>query len=112
MESGESGKCSVGKYMTHPSFISFQSTGMWVGKFETGYKEATTKEEAQKNENNPDQIQIKPNVYSWRGINVSNAYFSSYNYKRNLDSHMMKNTEWGSVAYLQHSRYGSGSSVR
>ena len=51
---------------------------------------------------------IKPNVYSWREIQVANAYWTSYNYKRNLDSHMMKNTEWGAVAYLSHSKYGSG----
>ena len=30
----------------------------------------------------------------------------SYDYKRELDSHMMKNTEWGAVAYLSHSKYG------
>ena len=29
-----------------------------------------------------------------------------------LESHMMKNTEWGAVAYLQHSAYGSQTSVR
>ena len=34
------------------------------------------------------------------------------NYQRELDSHMMKNTEWGAVAYLQHSAYGSATSVR
>jgi len=107
MESGESWNCSVGKYMTHPAFLAFGTNGMWVGKFETGYKGATTKEDAQKNENDPSKIQIKPNVYSWRGIQVANAYLNSYNYKRNLDSHMMKNTEWGAVIYLQHSKYGS-----
>ena len=37
---------------------------------------------------------------------------NSYDYQRNLDSHMMKNTEWGTVAYLQHSIYGSQASVR
>ena len=31
---------------------------------------------------------------------------ASYNYKRDNDSHMMKNTEWGAVAYLSHSKYG------
>jgi hypothetical protein len=31
---------------------------------------------------------------------------NSYNYKTNLNSHMMKNTEWGAVAYLSHSEYG------
>ena len=49
---------------------------------------------------------IKPNVYSWRDINVSNAFYTSYEYKRELESHMMKNTEWGAVAYLANSIYG------
>ena len=45
-------------------------------------------------------------------MTVGNMFKNSYDYQRNLDSHMMKNTEWGSVAYLQHSKYGSGASVR
>ncbi len=32
MESGESGNCSIGDYMTHPAFLSIPSTGFWVGK--------------------------------------------------------------------------------
>ena len=94
-QSGASGTCSVGKYMTHPAFTSFGTNGIWVGKFETGYKGATKQEEAQKNENNANKIQIKPNVYSWRSVQVANAYLSSYAYQREMDSHMMKNTEWG-----------------
>ena len=112
MESGESGNCKVGNYMTHPAFLSIPSTGFWTGKFETGYKGATTKEEAEKNVNDTSKIIVKPNVYSWRNINLANAHLNSYNYKRELDSHMMKNTEWGAVAYLQHSTYGSSTSVR
>ena len=117
MESGASGTCSVGKYMTHPAFLSFGTNGMWVGKFETGYKGANTTTEAEQNPMNetigtPEKVIIKPNVYSWRGIQVSNAFWTSYNYKREYDSHMMKNTEWGAVAYLQHSQYGSHESVR
>jgi len=101
-----------GDWLTHPAFTSFDSNGMWVGKFETGYKGATTIEAAQSNTYDVTKIEIKPNVYSWRGIQVSNAHLNSYNYKRDMDSHMMKNTEWGAVAYLQHSKYGSMSSVR
>jgi hypothetical protein len=112
MLSGESGNCKVGDYMTHPAFISMESTGLWVGKFETGYKGSSDKTSAESNTIEPDKVQIKPNVNSWRGIQVANAFSSSYDYKRELDSHMMKNTEWGSVAYLQHSKYGSASSVR
>ena len=109
---GTSGNCKVGDYMTHPAFLAFDTTGLWVGKFETGYDGATTTTAAQVNSVNTSKIIIKPNVYSWRYITVGNAFKNSYDYQRNLDSHMMKNTEWGSVAYLQHSVYGSMTSVR
>ena len=62
--------------------------------------------------NDASKVQIKPNVYSWAGIQVANAFYTSFDYNRELDSHMMKNTEWGAVAYLQHSAYGSTTSVR
>ena len=112
MLSGESGNCKVGDYMTHPAFISMNTTGLWVGKFETGYKGSTSKESAEKNIKEPGSVQIKPNVNSWRSIQVANAFYTSYDYKREMDSHMMKNTEWGAVAYLSHSKYGSMSSIR
>ena len=112
MESGATGNCQIGDYMTHPAFLSIPSTGFWVGKFETGYNGATSQTEAEQNVNDSSKIIVKPSTYSWRGIQVANAFYSSYNYKRNLDSHMMKNTEWGAVAYLQHSAYGSTTSVR
>ncbi len=58
------------------------------------------------------KVIIKPNVYSWRNIQVAKAYTIGRHYKAMLNSHMMKNTEWGAVAYLQHSQYGSHQSVR
>ena len=103
---------NVGEWLTHPAFTSFESNGMWVGKFETGYKEATTTIEAEQNIVDVNQVQIKPNVYSWRNIQIANAHLNSYNYKREFDSHMMKNTEWGAVAYLSHSVYGLQAKVR
>ena len=112
MESGESGNCQVGDYMTHPAFLSIPSTGFWVGKFETGYAGATSTTEAEVNERDASKVIVKPNVYSWRGIQVANAFYTTYDYQRDLDSHMMKNTEWGAVAYLEHSAYGSSTSVR
>ena len=111
MTSGESGNCNNGEYMTHPAFISMGVNGFWVGKFETGYKGATSASTAQANANNTSKVMIKPNVYSWRNITVYNAFLASYNYKRNLDSHMMKNTEWGAVAYLSHSKYGINTEI-
>ncbi len=112
MESGKTGICQVGDYMTHPAFISIPSTGFWAGKFETGYNGAANRIEAQQNIRDSSKLIIKPNVYSWSGIQVSNAFYTSYDYKRNLDSHMMKNTEWGAIAYLQHSGYGSQANIR
>ncbi len=108
-----------GTWLTHPAFTAFDTNGIWVGKFETGYKDAADKNAAQVNPENEQaaiteskNIIIKPNVYSWRGIQVAKAYVVSYNYERNLDSHMMKNTEWGAVAYLSQSIYGSRQKVR
>ena len=98
--------------MTHPAFLAFNTTGLWVGKFETGYDEATSTTAAQVNSVDTSKIIIKPNVYSWRSITVGNMFKNSYDYQRNLDSHMMKNTEWGAVTYLQHSKYGSQTIVR
>ncbi len=101
-----------GDWLTHPAFTSFDSNGFWVGKFETGYDKAASTTAAEVNSVDTSKIIIKPNVYSWRNITVGNMFKNSYDYQRNLDSHMMKNAEWGSVAYLQHSIYGSQDSVR
>ena len=109
---GSSGSCQVGDYMTHPAFLAFDSNGFWVGKFETGYEGATSTSDAQVNSNDSSKIIIKPNVYSWRDLTLGNMFSASYNYIRSDESHMMKNTEWGAVAYLQYSIYGSQTSVR
>ncbi len=113
-KSGDNGECQVGDYMTHPAFISMKTNGLWVGKFETGYKEASSIETAQQNPDTrgdkgvsaSEKIIIKPNTYTWTNISIANAFQASYQYQRGLDSHMIKNTEWGAVAYLSHSKYG------
>jgi len=95
------------EWLTHPAFTSFDTNGFWVGKFETSKSNV-----APDNSINAVGVQIKPNVSSWRNIQVGNMFYTSYYYNRNLDSHMMKNMEWGAVAYLQHSKYGSQANVR
>ena len=85
--------------------------GFWAGKFETGYKGATSATAAQVNSNDSSKIIIKPNSYSWINSTVMNKFTASYNYKRAMNSHMMKNTEWGAVAYLSHSKYGINAEV-
>ncbi len=104
--SGDIQACSNGEYMTHPAFISLGVDGFWVGKFETGYKDAQNTSEAEKDDNNSDNIIIKPNVYSWRNVTVKNMFEAAKEYKSDLNSHMLKNTEWGAVAYLSHSIFG------
>ena len=64
-----------GEWLTHPAFTSFNTNGIWVGKFETGYKGATSTTTAQVNTNDSTKVVIKPSipgntpttdVYSWR----------------------------------------------
>ncbi len=101
-----------GEWLTHPAFTNFDVNGFWVGKFETGYEGATSIDTAQVNAIDSSKVIVKPNVYSWRSSTVSNMFKTAYDYERNLDSHMMKNTEWGAVAYLSHSKYGINTEVR
>ena len=89
---------AVGEYLTHPAFTSFDVNGIWVGKFEVS--------------GSTSDLDVKPNVTSLRNTTVGNFFTSMYNYNRNLDSHMMKNTEWGAVAYLSLSQYGINGEVR
>ena len=95
-----------GNYYTHPAF-TFGDTelkGIWVGKFETtGSESAPT---------------VKPNAASLTSQNVSTQFttsqvfnsttYLSTNGVNQSDTHMMKNIEWGAVAYLKQSKYGLG----
>ena len=42
---------AVDTYLTHPAFTAFNTNGIWVGKFETGYDGATSTTAAQVNSN-------------------------------------------------------------
>lgn len=85
---------------THPAF-KFGATdlkGFWAGKFEiTGTIDSMT---------------IKPNRNSLRGIILANFFTGVSNiatqYSLNADSHVIKNIEWGAIAYLKQSKYGLG----
>ena len=89
-----------GNWYTHPAFTfgDEELTGFWVGKFEVS--------------GTIEQITIKPGVTSLREQTIS-SYFTaiqnmSTTYSLNGDSHMIKNMEWGAVAYLKQSSYGLG----
>ena len=93
-----------GEWLTHPAFTfgDKELAGIWVGKFETSNTSALPK--------------IVPNVSSLRYMTVSEQFnasrlmtttlASTYGTSTNDDSHMMKNMEWGAVAYLTNSIYG------
>ena len=102
---------SNGNWYTHPAFTMINASGnkteykgIWVGKFETTGDTTTPT--------------IKPGISSIRNITVGQMYntgklFRSTNYltttgANESDSHITKNIEWGSVAYLKQSIYGLG----
>lgn len=96
------------KYLrTHPVFDGnvdnggwdSKLQGIWIMKYEASYISNTLKS--------------IPNVSSYTGTNVKTMYDRSINmYKKNgqintiLNSHMIKNSEWGATEYLAYSKYG------
>ena len=95
------------------TFGNEELSGIWVGKFETSSSDPSI-ENGGGNTTSLDPM-IKPNVTSWRGITVSNIYQvglklsavgNRYGFSEKMNSHAMRNDEWGAVAYLSQSRYG------
>ena len=96
-----------GKWNVHPSFNYGQEvSGIWVAKFEASPEGATTNPSNSEYDGTGKKLQVKPGVSSWRSITISNIYDVCKNYNSALNSHMMKNDEWGAVAYLSKSKYG------
>ena len=116
-----------GQELTHPAFTfgTDELDGFWVGKFETSVDTSDScyskfglysgDNTCNKVFNNP---RIKAGVYPLIYQTTSNQFltaqkFGTTNYLTSnginqIDAHMMKNTEWGAVAYLKQSKYGLG----
>ena len=107
-----------GNWNIHPAFSNYggqELTGIWVAKFEATAAEGVGNSEDSDNVTNKN-VRVVPNEQSWRFITIGNAYTVSTNMKNNTDlygagiancdPHLMKNTEWGAVAYLTQSKYG------
>lgn len=82
-------------------------TGFWVGKFETS---SLASAEGTSSAVLNDPI-VKPNVIARRYQIISHAYdtalyIKTYHGISTMDSHMIKGSEWGAVAYLSQSGYG------
>ncbi len=120
---------------THPAFWwdkndnnvreeNEELTGIWVGKFEVS-SDTTCTESNQVAVGSGCNLQtirpqIKPNVTSWRGAQVGTFFNgiqkmresgNKYGFITTDETHMMKNMEWGAVAYLSHSKYGINKEV-
>ena len=92
-----------GQWLTHPAFTfgTTELNGIWVGKFESS--------------NSTSDVKIIPNVSSLQSQFIGNMFNASRAIEANakyglsaseVDTHMMKNMEWGAVAYLTNSKYG------
>ncbi len=118
-ESGE------GNWNVHPAFTDGSEnnyanggwdrelTGFWVAKFEA----SSSSPELDYGGGNVTNLNIKvlPNVVSWRNISIANIFTNClnmnaegniYGIPTNAVTHLMKNSEWGAVAYLTQSKYG------
>ena len=106
-------------YRIHPSFNfgGEDISGIWVGKFELSHTIKTSNLKCKTETcSESDSLRILPNVTSLRGNSVSSFFYAirSMSKSENVfginssitNSHMMKNSEWGAVAYLSQSKYG------
>ena len=94
-----------GKYYTPSSFTNNEELlGFWVGKYEVsnGCKDNCL--------TNSSNFTILPNQESWRNNNLSN-YYEAIKGKAN-SYHIIKNSEWGTISYLSHSKYGICSNMK
>ena len=91
-----------GNWNIHPAFNYGQTvSGIWVAKFEASQSNASSSSAGSSG-----VIKVQPGVQSWRSISVNDIYNKCKSYNSTLNSHMMKNDEWGAVAYLSKSKYG------
>ncbi|MGE5456693.1 MAG: prepilin-type N-terminal cleavage/methylation domain-containing protein [Ignavibacteriales bacterium] len=109
-------------YISHPAF-TFGTTkipGFWVPKFEPSVSNTSDACYTSPSLANCDKTTLipkfVPNAKSWRYQSILTAYTVSNDMDNNgnvygvnesgVDTHVMKNTEWGAVAYLSKSQYG------
>ena len=97
------------EWLVHPAFTASgengggfgEIAGLWVGKFETTGTE--------------ENISVKPGDSPLVNMTMNERYHAgldaTFGEKVNLNSHMAKNSEWGVVAYLGYSKYGTNEKV-
>lgn len=91
------------QWLTHPAFTynGQELSGIWVAKYETS--------------NQDNNIIVKPNQTSWTNINYvdANELATQMTNENNIyglnkvNTHMIRNSEWGAATYLTNSIYGN-----
>ena len=98
------------KYIVHPAFETdldnggwdSELSGFWVAKYEMSRSDATTVKQGSST-----IFKSVPSVGCAGNMGkIGNSYTCSLNYDRDKESHLIKNSEWGAVAYLTHSQFG------
>ncbi len=111
----ENGSATSEKSEGHSDYVAFNNgewdeniPGFWIAKYEmSGENEAGTAiQPGNVVITAPTKMVSKPKVSSWRSINIGNSYTNCFNYDRENESHLIKMSEWGAVAFLTHSQYG------
>ena len=109
--------------IVHPGFEmnGVQLKGIWIAKFEASglndkgeYLGNRTSTNSQVAETTGAYVTVKPSVPSWREINIGESQYQSMKISTDKEhygltsanSHLIKNVEWGAVAYLCYSEYG------
>ncbi len=95
------------------TFGEKELTGIWSAKFEASMAESNNN--TVNNDVTTKTVKVLPNALTWRYIKIGNILDNCLNmnkpnniYKlsKSTDSHLMKNNEWGAIAYLTTSQYG------
>ena len=95
------------KYYTHPAFSNNleELNGIWISKFEVSTSDSSCSATNMEGcISNSLRIESKYGNNVWRNNTLSNHYQNIK--KLGTDYNVIKNTEWGAMAYLTHSKYG------
>ena len=92
------------EYLVHPAFsFGGNISGFWMAKFETSQSE-------------DGKVRVLPDVLPWKKIKIGEAFDAAIAAKdedslagKSGDTHLVKNVEWGAMAYLASSKYGKES---
>ena len=116
------------KWLVHPAFLNNTDVGgwdrelegIWVAKFEASSTNPSASDgggdvNSTSTSTSTLNIKVLPNKISWRSISEEKIFTNCLSMKNTnniyglattSEPHEMKNTEWGAVAYLTHSKYG------